>query len=613
MATATGNSGAQNESASAEEVLFRNLFESAPDAIVVADAQGRIVRVNQQTERLFGYARAELIGQAIERLVPERWCEAHVQRRTQYQDAPQMRPMGAGLELFARHKDGREVPVDIMLSPVETATGPQIIAVVRDITRRKGIEAALATSDARLRAFLDNSAVIAWMKDEAGRHVFLSENYQRRFRVRFEDWQGKTDHELWPAAVADAFRRNDQAVLAADHAIEVVEEAVNSDGSHSWWLNHKFPFRDAAGRRFIGGVGVDITARRQTEEALRASEARLRLFIEHAPVALAMFDREMRYVSVSRRWLTDYGLGDQPVLGRSHYTVFPETPARWQEVHRRGLAGEILRADEDRIERGDGTVQWLRWEVLPWTTGDGAIGGIVIFSEDITARKQAAETFRALAGRLQQAREEERTRLARELHDQLGQSLTGLKMDTAWLWKQLAKPDAASSPKILDRLKTMTGLIEETIHDVRRLSSELRPGVLDDLGLVAALQWEAQVFERRAGVSCQLQASTAAENVPREAATAVFRIFQEILANIARHARATHADARLAVEQGMLVLTVADDGRGITAAAIADHGSLGLLGIRERAQAVGGTVDFRGEPGKGTTVTVKIPQPAGTP
>src|SRR6266540_1032303 len=142
------------------------------------------------------------------------------------------------------------------------------------------------------------------------------------------------------------------------------------------------------------GILADITERKQVEEKLRESQERLQIFIEHAPASLAMFDREMRYLAVSRRWMTDYRLGDRDIRGESHYALFPEVPERWKAVHRRSLEGEIVRADEDRFVRADGKVQWERWETRPWYAADGAIGGIVIFTEGITERKLAEEALR---------------------------------------------------------------------------------------------------------------------------------------------------------------------------------------------------------------------------
>ncbi|WP_432822442.1 PAS domain S-box protein [Trichloromonas sp.] len=149
----------------------------------------------------------------------------------------------------------------------------------------------------------------------------------------------------------------------------------------------------------------DITERKRAESALQEREARLWLFIEHAPAALAMFDREMRYLCASRRWLSDYAMDQQDLVGRSHYDVFPEIPKEWREAHRRGLAGEVVRAEEDRFERLDGSVQRLLWEIHPWRDGAGEIGGIVIFTEDITDRKRSDEALRESARRLARAQE----------------------------------------------------------------------------------------------------------------------------------------------------------------------------------------------------------------
>ncbi|HZX30580.1 MAG TPA: ATP-binding protein, partial [Rhodocyclaceae bacterium] len=153
-------------------------------------------------------------------------------------------------------------------------------------------------------------------------------------------------------------------------------------------------FREAAELAQAIGRAADLLKERSA--SLEESQEKLQLFIRYAPAALAMFDREMRYLAVSRRWLEDYGLGDRDILGQSHYEVFPDIPEQWKAIHRRGLAGEVIRADEDLFRRDDGSAQWVRWELRPWHTTDGSVGGIVIFSEDITRDKEAQEEIRRL-------------------------------------------------------------------------------------------------------------------------------------------------------------------------------------------------------------------------
>ncbi len=160
--------------------------------------------------------------------------------------------MGERQEIFALHKDGHEFPAEASISKLEIAGERTYTVVLRDVSERKATEVALRESEQRLWAFLDNSSVIGWMKDEEGRYVFLSGNFQRRFGVRNEDWMGRTDLDLWPRAAVEASRRHDLTVLQEGREIEVLEEAKNPDGSRSWWLNHRFPFRDAKGRRYVG-------------------------------------------------------------------------------------------------------------------------------------------------------------------------------------------------------------------------------------------------------------------------------------------------------------------------------------------------------------------------
>lgn len=505
------------------EARMRSVVDHVIDGIITVDESGTVQSFNPAAEKLFGYGSREAVGRNVKELMPEPYQSEHDNYIRNYVRTGQAKVIGIGREVVGRRKDGSTFPAELALSEFRLGKRRYFTGVVRDISERKRAEQALRESEARLRAFLQHSSVIAWLKDEEGRYVFLSPSYEKRFRVKSESWGGKTDYELWPRDVAEQFRRSDVAVLTSGNPTEVVEAARDRYGTVSWWLNCKFAYADEAGRRYVGGLGVDITQRRKTEEELRqanehwalaaaaarvgafewnlqtnattwspqlealygvppgglgnhgwddwakrlhsadreatvsavartveergefnaefrivrpdggvrwvasyarvvcdasgrpwrlvgvnmdvtdrkqaeeavhVSEARLRLFVEHAPAAIAVFDREMRYLAASRRWLADYGLTGQDVVGRSHYEIFPEIPARWREVHRRALAGEVVRADDDRFDRGDGSVQWVRWEVRPWPAAAGEVGGIIILTEDVTERKRAEEAVR---------------------------------------------------------------------------------------------------------------------------------------------------------------------------------------------------------------------------
>lgn len=268
-------------------------------------------------------------------------------------------------------------------------------------------EGELRESRDRFCAFMDNSPTVAWTKDEHGNHVYHNRTYETRFGFATEHWKGKNDFNLWPRAVAQELYENDQRVLTTNQPLEVKENKVNPDGSISTWRNIKFPFTDSHGARFIGGIGIDITDNERVQSALRSSEAQLQLFIEHAPAALAMFDRQMHYLRVSNRWLQDYGLSGLNIIGRSHYEIFPEIPERWKEAHRQGMEGLVIRNDKDRFDRIDGSVQWLKWEILPWHDRNGRIGGILIFSEDVSEQHRSQFELAQLQHEFNQAQKME--------------------------------------------------------------------------------------------------------------------------------------------------------------------------------------------------------------
>lgn len=235
---------------------------------------------------------------------------------------------------------------------------------------------------------------------------------------------------------------------------------------------------------------------------------------------------------------------------------------------------------------------------------------IVITYEDITEKrlaeeelKRSREQLRSLSAHLQSVREKESTRIAREIHDELGQSLTALQMDVAWLGSQLPE----ELMHLRENARRMARLVDGTIDSVHRIITELRPILLDDLGLTAAIEWQAKEFQKRSGIDCYVYIDCMDNSIEKDLATALFRIFQEMITNVARHAGAKAVWVRLVQKENELCLEVIDDGKGITQKQIEDSRSFGIMGIRERVNLWNGQVGITGKHSKGTTVSVTIP------
>jgi PAS domain S-box-containing protein len=359
----------------------------------------------------------------------------------------------------------------------------------------------------------------------------------------------------------------------------------------------------------------DMTERKRAEEVLRQSEKRFRRLVEVMPVAVYVCDTSGIIQHYNHRavelWGREPRLGDtaQRYCGSWHLyapdgTFVPHDKSKMAEVLRTGAEARDL---EMVIQRPDGSCITVLVNIVPLRNGDGELIGAMNCFQDITERKRAQTALqhsfgqlRALAGRLQTVREEERKRVARELHDQLGQTLTALKIELSSLIKGLPADKERRSASVLR-------LIDQTIQSVRRISNDLRPGVLDDLGLTAAVEWATREFQSRTGTDCRLDLPEDDIVTDRELATSLFRILQESLTNVARHANATQVAVRLTRDDGSMTLEVHDDGKGIGEEQLSDRSSLGILGMRERALLLGGELAISGAPGEGTTIKVRVP------
>jgi PAS domain S-box-containing protein len=389
-----------------------------------------------------------------------------------------------------------------------------------------------------------------------------------------------------------------------------------ADGTYRWFLDNAVLQKNPDGSaREVLGILIDITAQKEIEDKLRQSNDRLTALIHSSPIGIVILDAE----GLCQLWNPGaeyiFGWCEDEVLGRPLPTVAPERSDEHRHLRERVMRDEAFMDLEVVRCRKDGTSVCISLSTAPLRDSSGTICGVLGLMADMTQRKQvelelshSRDQLRALAKRLESVREEESSRIAREIHDELGQAMTSLKLDLSWVARRLSIPETADSRgRLLERIQGTMQQLEVTIQTVRAIATTLRPSVLDELGLAAALDWQTRDFEKRTGIRCELSMPLVPIPIGPDQATAIFRIYQEILTNVVRHAQASNIRIHLDITPGWLLFEVCDNGRGIPDSTLANQNSLGLLGMRERAAQWGGDVSIVGGEGMGTTVKVRLP------
>ena len=507
-----------------------------------------------------------------------------------------------------------------------------------EITRLKQAQAELGESRATLNAALSSMADSVIITDGEGRFVEFNDAFARFYRFPSKA-QCVTDFaqfaELIEVSTMDeALLRPEDfpmcRALRGETGSNVEYGYRRRDTGECWFGSVSFsPIRAQDGT--VTGAVVsarDVTQRRMAESDLAAARlqaeraaAQLRTIFDSVEERLYVCDAEgngIMFNGVSRR---SYGDPLQvPSIREMENLIdvfdlegrrlaLPEWPVarvvRGESIHAMEIEVRFRASNQQRILSCNGAA--IRDQ-------NGNIVMAVLTSTDITERKATEEAlrrgekvalqreqFQALAERLRRVREEERTRVARDLHDQIGQILTAIKFELMWMSRRLP----GSKSEFRDRLEAAVGLLNEGVRSVRTICSGLRPGVLDDLGLAAAIEWQANEFAARTGINCAIAVPAFDVGLSGDQATEFFRIFQEALTNVMRHAEAKSALITLQIEAGDLVLIVRDDGKGFSESEVA--GSLGFLGMKERAQVCGGDLEICSSPGTGTMVTLRVP------
>lgn len=630
-----------------------DILDIAEDGILTVCARQLIVLFNRGAAKIFGYTPKEVIGQKLELLLPSRFQPDHQTQVEEFaRSSASARLMGERREVFGRRKDGTEFPAEISITKLGTGEGMLFTAIVRDVTKRKQyeaneheleqfrakakltqVEAAARESETQYRRMAETANEGIWLLDADGRITFINTRMAEMLGYRPEEMQGR---QKWDflfnedlSHVQSLFERRRAGVREqADVRFR------HRDGREVWTTMSASPVTDESGQ-FRGALDMftNVTERKQAEVALRESEARLRLFIEHAPAALAMLDRQMHFLAVSRRWMMDYELGDREIIGLSHYDIFQEHSDFWKDAHCRALEGEVLQSNEDHFARSNGSTHWLKWELRPWHTVTGEIGGIVMFTENITERKNAegalqakTEELRATTQQLWQAARlagvgELAASIAHELNNPLG--TVSIRVEGMLAKTPLDDPRRKPLEIIEQEVERMAGLVSNLLQFSRAGRDQVSTiDVCEEI--TKTIDLISHHLRKR-----QIQVETLfAPGLPDILADRqqLRQVFLNLFTNAA-DAMLTGGQLTLHARSGELpggipgmVIEVADTGSGIPTELLTkvfdpffttkdeDKGTgLGLAICKRIVEQHHGTVGIKSEVGRGTSVTLTLP------
>jgi PAS domain S-box-containing protein len=607
----------EKEALRQSEMRYRKIVETTSEGVWLVNSTLHNSYVNRQMAEMLGYEPEEMLGRSVfDFYFPE---DVEGKKQVLMRRRQGLREQ---IEERLRRKDGSELWVRLAGTPVFNDNGEfdGALAMISDITERKRAEEAVKESEQRFGLIANTAPVLIWMSGTDKLCTYVN--------TAWLNLTGRSMHSQLGNGWAEGVHSEDlqRCINTYTHFFDRREQfqmeyrVRRHDGEYRWILDTGVP-RFNQDRSFAGyiGIAVDVTDRKTAEAALlrlnwtlegqtallQTRDELLRIFVKHVPVAVAMLDRDMRYLQVSERWCADFGLSSTEFLGRSHYEIFPDIPDRWKQLHRRALEGETLRAEEDRWDRQGGTT-WLRWEIRPWQSLDGLPGGILIFSEDITRRKQIDEALAEFPRKLIEAQEQERIRIGRELHDDICQRLAMLAIEL-----QQVHENSLILPEVRSRIGDLQQQTSEIADDIQSLSHELHSAKLQYLGIAAAMRGFCRKFGEQQKVEIDFQTHDMPSPLSADTSLCFFRVLQESLHNASKHSGVQHFEVRLWGTSDEIHLTVKDSGKGFDQEAAKTSPGLGLISMDERVKMVNGTLTIESHSKGGTTIHARVPLGSG--
>lgn len=591
------------------ERKYRALIEYSNDLICLMDRNGKLLYVSPSHEPIMGWPLADRLSGKIEDTVHPDDKIVLEECFKKCLDSP-AQAMPASFR--SQHKDGRYLWLEGTFTNL--LEEPDVMAIVtnmRDVTLRREAEQRIRESEDRLADAQAVAKLGSWETNLTTFSVIWSREIYRifgldpdRFQVThstFLDYVHPDDRK----AVDDAFR----ASFEKFHFHSLEHRLLTSDGEIKWVEERWQVFRDHELKPFkASGTCQDITSRKLAEQQLQDEKILSDSIVNSLPGIFYFYDRHGRFYKWNKNMEVISGYAGREIQQMHPLDFFDHDEKelvrlKIETVFALGAAdinAHILTKTGDRIP------YYLNGHRITFKGKDYLIGVGIDMTERTRIEQELinyTEEIQHLTAYLDRVREEERARISREIHDVLGQQLTGMKMDASWIYKHAPEKDENLRKKI----SSMIALMDETVKTIRRISTELRPGILDDLGLVAALEWQSSEFQKRTEIACTFRSPDLELEIDKGKATGIFRIFQEALTNVMRHSQATRIEATLIQSDSELALMVSDNGVGFNVAEVKRKKTLGLIGMRERALILGGEIEIESVQNQGTQLKLRIP------
>lgn len=587
------------------------IVESSEDTMLSRKLDGEIISWNQGATKIFGYSADEIIGKNVSLLVPT---------ELQNEEAEILKKIGNGEKVSHYvtkriRSDGTVFDASITLSAIRNKEGIIIGAsiVLRDVSERVKSTHELEMLKERYRALLENNNAIISLHDDSLNYI-----YQSPSSTSITGW---SDSDM---KLIDGINRvhPDDLIIIKNVVAEALKKPgipqpyiyryLHKNGHYIWLEGTATKLPDESIVKGIVFNSLDVTERKKTEKEIKESEETYRLLYESITDSVIMIqindDLSYRYLKVNDFACKQYGYTRQEFLAANPPDIVSENPKNQTDEWIRGIFNIQNSLYQIEHKTKDGKSFPVEISANTITLYGKKIINCII--RDISERKKAeleiiktADQLRQLTTHLQTVREEERKRIGREIHDELGQQLTAIKMDTVWINKHIP----AETVAIKNKLQNIIDLLDGSHQSVRKILNELRPTMLDENGLLDAMEWQGQQFTESTGTPLHFTCNEKIVKLSQESATCIFRVYQESLTNIMRHAMATKVVSSLNIINDSIVLTIEDDGKGFDTKKTESEIRFGILGIKERVFALNGKFELHSIPGKGTRMVISLP------